>query len=102
MKKFLLAIAIISSGGLLQSNPVMANASVRQEISVAEPTMRVCNGGLELTCPPDGKVYTFQIYAITGQLVKKIQLSESTATVELAKGCYIVKCDSWVKKAVVI
>lgn len=101
MKKLILIIALLASGGLLQSEPAIAATVARQEISVAEPTLMIRHGGLEISCPPDGKAYTFQIYSITGQLIKKIQLSEANSFVELQKGCYIVKCEAWVKKAVI-
>ncbi len=101
MKKLILIMALLASGGLLQSESATAAPTARQEISIAEPTLTVRHGGLEIACPSDGKTYTFQIYSITGQLIKKIQLSEAVSFVELQKGCYIVKCEAWVKKAVI-
>ncbi len=44
---------------------------------------------------------TFEIYSITGQLVKKFQLENGSYTIELPKGYFIVKCPKWSKKIII-
>lgn len=66
----------------------------------AEPTIKINSGNLEISVPDD-TIYNFNIYSITGQLVKTLKLSDGTASVELPRGCYIVKCEKWSKKIVI-
>lgn len=46
---------------------------------------------------------TFNIYSITGQLIKSVRVSAGTkVTIEVPKGFYIVKCSGrWSRKVVV-
>lgn len=76
-------------------------ANIRHEIALSEPLITSHRGAIEITCPVNGKSYTFQIYAITGQLLKKVQVTDTTTTIAITQGCYIVKCESWVKKVIV-
>ena len=103
MKKLLLILILSLSCPAFSQQHISANPAKRQELAAvtSEPALSSRQGAIEISCPPDKHTYTFQIYAITGQLIKKIQLSESSATVEVPRGCYIVKCDSWVKKVIV-
>ena len=57
-------------------------------------------GGLEINVPEDQK-FTFLIFSITGQMIKKADVVGSGNRIELQKGCYIVKCGKWSKKLVV-
>lgn len=44
-------------------------------------------------------VMRFEVYSITGQLVKTVTVTPtSPVRVELAKGFYIVKCESWTRR----
>lgn len=63
------------------------------------PTMEVTHSGIELTSYRN--VTRFSIYSITGQIIKSVEVSDGTVTVELPKGYYIVKCDEWVKRVVI-
>lgn len=102
MKRFLTIALLILSLALPYSGAISAApTSHRQEIAITEPTLSTRRGAIEIACPADGRTYTFQIYAITGQLLKRVQISEATMTIELPQGCYIVKCGAWVKKAIV-
>lgn len=78
-----------------------APTQMRQEIAISEPTITGQRGSIVIACPVNGRSYTFQIYAITGQLLKKVQLTDTTATIVIPQGCYIVKCESWIKKVIV-
>ncbi len=101
MKKFLLIAALLISGAFTASDVTYASSAVRQEVSVSEPSLKTRPGMIEVSCPSDGRTYTFQVYSITGQLVKKFVVSESSVTVDVPQGCYIIKCEAWVKKAIV-
>lgn len=100
-RKILIALTLIMSCGFVSTNFSQAASVVRQEVAAFEPTLAARHGAIEISCPADGKTYTFQIYSITGQLIKKISLSEAKANVEMPKGCYVVRCEAWVKKIVV-
>ncbi|MCM1483132.1 MAG: T9SS type A sorting domain-containing protein [Muribaculaceae bacterium] len=66
----------------------------------AVPTVKIVTGGAEITVPDDTE-YTFNVYSITGQLVKTFKLADGSVTVELPRGCYIIKCEKWSKKIVI-
>lgn len=101
MKSFLCSIVIALALGFSQSVTAIETESPRQEITLNEPTVVARHGVVEISCPADGKTYTFYVYSITGQLVKRIQLCDSTASFEFAKGCYIIKCEAWIKKLLI-
>lgn len=101
MKRFLCIIVLFAVLSVAQSSYAIAADSPRQEIVVNEPTVVSRPGAIEFSCTADGRTYTFYVYSITGQLVKRLQLCESNATVEIAKGCYIIKCEAWTKKVLV-
>lgn len=46
---------------------------------------------------------TYNVYSITGQLIKSFHLNgDSVATVEIPKGFYVVKCNNeWSRKVIV-
>jgi len=61
------------------------------------PNVSVEKGFIELTAP-DGEAVKFEIFSITGQLVKSITVKGSTAKIDLPKGFYIIKCEFWTKR----
>ncbi len=102
MRNFLLHIAasaaLLCTGVGMQATPAIDNLS--SEIVKNEPSVRVIPGGLELTSG-SGKSCHFAIYSITGQLVKQITITDSSVTIDLPQGYYIVKCNEWSKKVIV-
>lgn len=70
------------------------------EIAETTPELRVVHGGIEISNPYDIARF-FYIYSITGQMVKSLEVTDGTVTVNLPQGCYIVKCDKWSKKIIV-
>ena len=74
-----------------------AKTSVESRVSERMPAVYVDKGYLELTAP-DSEIVKFEIFSITGQLIKSITVKGSTAKVELPKGFYIIKCDAWTKR----
>lgn len=102
MKKLcVLAILVLSTAVLPGITASAIQSPVRHEAVSQEPTISSRRGAIEIACPVNGRCYTFQIYAITGQLIKRIQLTDTATTIEIPQGCYIVKCESWVKKVIV-
>lgn len=61
------------------------------------PTVSVDKGYIELTAP-DAEPVKFEIFSITGQLIKSVTVKGATTKVDLPKGFYIIKCDSWTKR----
>lgn len=102
MNRFL-TILLLALASVLPFGETLAaaNAPRQEQLASSEPTLSTRRGAIEISCPADGRTYTFQIYAITGQLLKRVQITDSSLTIELPQGCYIVKCGAWVKKAIV-
>lgn len=65
------------------------------------PEVKVYSDGIEIIVKPESGTYNFRVYSITGQVVKRLKLSEGSERIELPQGCYIVKCEAWSKKVVV-
>lgn len=55
-------------------------------------------GGVELSASEQTR---FEIYSITGQQVKSVTINGESQTIELPKGCYIVRSPQWSKKVIV-
>lgn len=101
MKRIFAILALISALALPCQIVSARTSSAALEVAADVPSARPLSGAIELQCPPDDVTYTFQIYSITGQLVKTIRLHNGTALVELPQGCYIVRCQKWSKKIIV-
>lgn len=103
MKKSFLAIAAFMVCAIAPIAETMRAADApRQEVALNEPAISGRRGAIDISCPSNGKAYTFQIYSITGQLIKRVQLTDSATSVDVPQGCYIVKCEAWVKKVIVL
>lgn len=61
------------------------------------PTVEVTGMVLEFRTNGSEPV-KFKIFSITGQLIKTIVVKSVPVKVELPKGFYIVKCDTWTKR----
>lgn len=44
---------------------------------------------------------TFNIYSITGQMIKSVTIQGGNSNIDLPKGFYIVKCNQWSKRVIV-
>lgn len=85
-RNIFVASAIFTGFGIAPA----ASASEKTEVAQIQiPKVTVADGRLELTAP-DGMSVRFDIYSITGQLIKSLDLQSETALVELPQGCYIV------------
>lgn len=74
-----------------------AKTSVESRMAERQPIVSVDKGYIELTAP-DSETVKFEIFSITGQLIKSVSVKGSTAKVELPKGFYIIKCEAWTKR----
>lgn len=90
----ILLFAVTAFNGQCIAN---ARPSVENRVSDRMPTVTVDKGFIELTAP-DSEIVKFEIFSITGQLIKSLTVKGSTVKVDLPKGFYIIKCDSWTKR----
>lgn len=97
MTKILLLIASIAAPTVMEASPAPRQWTMNQNDS---PKVSVAQGCLVISAATDCDA-AFEIYSITGQLVKRVKLANGTATVELHRGCYIIRCQNWSKKVVV-
>lgn len=98
----MLRISLMVVAGLMASGSVMqAVATERIEaVENSRAQVRPSAGQLELTVT-DGDAVRFEIYSITGQQVKSLEVKDGSITVDLPSGCYVVRCQYWSKKVVV-
>ncbi len=102
--KRLSAILICALGIAFATPKIVASQpnNEEKEIAVTEtaPTMIATQRGVDLSAY-DGESHRFSIYSITGQMIKSVDVIDSTVSINLPKGFYIVKCDSWSKQLVI-
>lgn len=83
---------------------VVANESDTQEGITAvvrtEPKIITGSQCIEITINEEGN-HEAAVYALTGQLVKHLSLTEGTTHIELKPGYYIVRIDGQSKRVVV-
>lgn len=72
-----------------------------ERTDATQPQVKVTDGALELTAPDPDATIRFEIYSITGQLVKAVELRAGTERLELPQGCYIVRTPGRSQKIVV-
>ncbi len=90
---FVAIVAAMASGtvGYVSADDRIEEVEVERE---ATP----CSNGIRLSAT---ERTVFEIYFITGQRVKSVAIDNGSTTIELPKGCYIVRCPQWSKKVVV-
>lgn len=93
---FLIGLMGVSSS-IVYANPANDDISI---IASSQPSIKTSTGAVTLIVPSDESV-NFQIYSITGQIVKTATVSHGSTTIELPKGYYIVKCIHWSKSVIV-
>lgn len=99
MKKLLFLLILMLAAPAIQ--PALYGAPVHHvEVSEQSVEVRVVHGGLELINNTSQTVH-FQIYSITGQMVKSLDLGTGSVTVDLPQGCYIVRHPKGTQKVVV-
>lgn len=102
MKRALyIAVCMLAMGGM-NAIPVPDNfLPQRVETVVTGPAAQGAEGRIIFTAGNSDA--TFNVYSITGQLVKVVRVSaDQRVTVDFPKGFYIVKCSNqWSRKVVV-
>lgn len=78
--------------------PAYLSATERIEAVDGGCTARPVSGGIEISATEQTRV---EIYSITGQQVKSLNIGPETITVDLPNGCYIVRTPRSSKKVVV-
>lgn len=93
----ILFVAAISFTGQWQ---VSAHPAIESRLTEHQPSVTVDKGFVELTAP-EGDSVKFEIFSITGQLIKSVTVKGSTVKVDLPKGFYIIKCENWTKRVMI-
>lgn len=102
MRRLLYIFIFLLAVGAMQAIPVSDNfLPQRVETVVTGPAAQGAEGRIIFTAGNSDA--TFNVYSITGQLVKVIRVSaEQRTSVDFPKGFYIVKCSNqWSRKVVV-
>lgn len=84
--------------GVLVATPLAVAAQLVQIEAAEQVAAQPADGGLLLTA---SLPTAFEVYSITGQLVKRVEVEAGSEKVELPNGCYIVRCPRWSKKVIV-
>lgn len=103
MKRFrhiLIALALAAGAAGVSASAAVTDGGAQSEMAASTVSIKVGHGQAELTVIGSSPI-RFQIYSITGQLVKSVEFADGTILVELPRGMYIVKCDLWSKQIVV-
>ncbi len=93
-----LTLIALSCGYAAQAEP---NGSQRIELNAGNASVEGMSGHIRLTAGSTS--VTFSIYSITGQLLRTIRVErESSVTVEIPKGFYVVRLErAWSRKVIV-
>lgn len=100
LRHIIIAFALTAGAAGVDALASVTDNGVQQELTSPTVTVKVGQGQVELTACGD-ELVKFNIYSITGQLVKSVSFANGSIVVELPRGLYIVKCDKWSKQIVV-
>jgi hypothetical protein len=100
MKRKIRILALALVGVIASTAASWAVAAERIEQAPTAPAVRIAanSNGVQLTAH---EATRFDIYSITGQLIRSVEVKSETLTVELPTGCYIVRCPQGSQKVVV-
>ena len=102
MKRVLYIVVCLLAVGMTQAIPVPDNfLPQRIENTATGPAAQGAEGRIVFTAGSTDA--TFNVYSITGQLVKVVRVSaEQRTSVDFPKGFYIVRCNNqWSRQVVV-
>ena len=93
----LLSFAFASVASAQNARP---NDQPRAAFEVVGPNVKVSGSVLEFDVAADrpNEIVRFEIFSITGQLVKAVNVGSTPVKVELPKGFYIIKCENWTRR----
>lgn len=101
MRRYISTILLLFVTVLAAAPWQYAYASNAVEIRAdRQPAVYVEKGSLELSAT-DSDPVKFEIFSITGQLIKSVTVKNSTVKVDLPKGFYIIKCEAWTKRVMI-
>ncbi len=101
MKKLrYISVALFISMMTIGSSAVYAFSAQEIEVTTPHASVKSISGAITLTTISDEPIQ-FQIFSITGQIIKTVTLSQGSTTIELPRGYYIVKCNYWSKTVIV-
>lgn len=102
MKRVLYIVVCLLAMGGMQALPVPDNfLPQRVETAATGPVAQGAEGRIVFTAGSSDA--TFNVYSITGQLVKVVKVgADQRTSVDFPKGFYIVRCgNQWSRKVVV-
>ena len=101
MRRLLYILVALMAMGGMQAVPVPDNFLPQRVETQTGPLAQGAEGHIVFVAGSSDA--TFNVYSITGQLVKVVRVSaEQRTTVDFPKGFYIVKCSNqWSRKVVV-
>lgn len=104
MKKFLNILLFVGLTAGMLPNTLYAfdeteRQSIEQEMSKC-PELKILNNSIEIVVSDD-KDHTVAVYALTGQVIKNIVVSEGSTSIDLNSGYYIVKIDDTAKRVII-
>lgn len=101
MRRLLYILVALMAVGGLQAVPVSDNFLPQRVETATGPAAQGAEGRIVFIAGSSDA--TFNVYSITGQLVKVVRVSaEQRTSVDFPKGFYIVKCSNqWSRKVVV-
>lgn len=70
------------------------------ELQSKTASIKITESGLEISNTDDENIEVY-VYALTGKLVKQVNVASGTYTIELSPGFYIVKCGSITKRVAI-
>ena len=94
---FIILSFVLGSPAMVECFPSAPVENRNNSLKENAPEVKVYSGGIEIIVKPESGTYNFRVYSITGQVVKRLKLSEGSERIELPQGCYIVKCEAWTK-----
>lgn len=98
---FVILILMTFTGITSYGNSINTNAIQEEKITSNSPSIKYLPDGIELNVS-DNNTYQFGIYTITGHLIRSVKVTPQTSiTINLPQGFYIVKCEKWVKQIVI-
>ena len=89
-RKIAIAVCIEFTASVISMPTTFANEPIFSPATI-QPTVKVVAGGIEIAVQEESGCHV-AIYAITGQLVKQIDIPSGITTIDLTAGYYIVKC----------
>lgn len=99
MLKILISCAV--AGSPLLPYAADARPQAAERIEAESIVLTSSSTAISISVRVDSTI-RFYIYSITGQLIKTVDVQGGCSeSVELGKGCYIVKCSQWSKKVMV-